>query len=433
MPTTQPGTLDPAFGPGGEAVLPKIVEEHPDLTVRHHIKGLTTDQDGNVLFSAGFYLDALDSPGHINGLGRLDAKGNLDKKFGKDGLVLDRFVPDLPAGGLRLTVQRDGKILMLGWTWRGLTDPWAVLFIARLNSQGDLDTDFAEDGVRVLTTHLDDELMEDSSTVHEQSDGHILITANYSKRGNTELTTGTLFRLRPDGVLDNSFNSDGRLDFKLTDPTAPTAINACISQGSDYKIVIAGHARPAPGLNKALLARLNHDGTLDARFGNAQTPGFHYVEDENVDDHASFNDLTQRADGSLVGAGQVGQDAADIRTRGLLRAITPNGAAHQLFNNGKPLVSQFESSRDTGWQCIMSTRAGQLVTASTGRGIYVAQFNADGTLNPAFNNLGYTYIDSAVVTKPVSLTERGDQRVIVAANITGVDPDGLGVLRCYFG
>ncbi|NWA65808.1 hypothetical protein [Pseudomonas reactans] len=433
MPTTQPGTPDPAFGTLGEAVLAKIVEEHPELIVQHHIKGLTTDQDGNVLFSASFYRDAPDYAGYIYGLGRLDAKGNLDKKFGNNGLVFDRFVPGLPAGGSRLTVQRDGKILILGWTLPTPSDPWAALAIARFTSRGDLDTGFAENGVRVLTTHSDDELIEDSPTVHEQPDGYILITANYLKRGNTELTTGTLFRLRPDGVLDNSFNRDGRLDFKLTDPTAATAINACISQGSDHKIVIAGHARLAPGLNTALFARFNHDGTLDASFGNFQTPGFHYVVDENVDDHASLNDLTQRADGSLVGAGQVGQDAADTRTRGLLRAITPNGAAHQLFNNGKPLISQFESSRDNGWKCIMSTRTGQLVTASTGRGIYVAQFNADGSLNLAFNNLGYTYIDSAVVTKPVSLTERGDQRVIVAANITGVDPDGLGVLRGYFG
>ncbi|NWA40654.1 hypothetical protein HX871_02795 [Pseudomonas reactans] len=429
MATTQPGTPDPAFGTLGEAVLAKIVEEHPELIVQHHIKGLTTDQDGNVLFSASFYRDAPDYTGYIYGLGRLDAKGNLDKKFGNNGLVFDRFVPDLPAGGSRLTVQHDGKILMLGWTLPTSNDPWAALAIARFNSQGNLDTGFAENGVRVLTTHLDDELIEDSPTVHEQPDGYILVTANYFKRGNTELTTGTLFRLQPDGVLDNSFNRDGRLDFKLTDSTAPTAINACISQGSDHKIVIAGHARRPSGLNTALFARFNRDGTLDTLFGNLLTPGFHYVEDEAINNHASLYDLTERSDSSLVGAGQV----AGIKTKGLLRAITPSGATHQLFNNGKPLITQFDPMRDNGWQCIMSTHSGHLVTASTGGGIYIAQFKADGALNLAFNHRGYTYIDSQVLTKPVSLTERGDQRVIVAANITGIDPDGLGVLHGYFG
>lgn len=423
----QSGTLDPSFGTNGEITLHEILKAHPELVVLQLFKGLTTDKAGNILFCANFFKQG---PGNIFGLGRLGADGKLDKAFGDNGLVTGNFLPFVPAGGSRLTVQDDGKILMLGWTWRDQGNGWADAVVARFESNGAFDTTFANQGMCTLLTHEDEGLTEDSTTVHVQDDGHILITANYSKRRNSYATVGTVFRLKPNGELDADFNGNGRLDFKLENTAAASAVNACISQGHDHKIVIAGHAQFTPEFNTAMFARLNHDGTLDKTFGDPQTPGVYRTH--GIADHTTFNDLTERADHSLVGAGQVGRNHVDA-TKGLLQAITPNGAPHQLFNQGKPLVSQFNSAYDNGWYTIMRTAAGDLVTASSGSIIYIAKFNAGGALDQTFNNQGYNDLGSPSQSTPVLLTTLAEQRILIGANILGVEPEGMGTLRCFFG
>ncbi|WP_421534708.1 hypothetical protein [Pseudomonas marginalis] len=425
---TQPGTLDPDFGIGGVQALEKILEDHGDLNVRFRFGGLATAKDGKLLFSASVYRNHDDQ--YLYGLGRLSTDGSLDKSFGTNGLVTGDFLPSLPAGGSRLTVQSAGNILMLGWTWRSASNGWANLVIARFNSEGEPDTNFAEQGRRILPTKDYEELIGESATVHVQSDGRILVSANYVAHDNPDQTVGVLFRLQPDGALDESFNKTGRLEFKLAGSNVATAVNACISQGSDHKIVFVGHARFIPTLKTALFARLNPDGSPDAGFGSPKTPGFHPMD--SIKDHTTFNALTERADNSLVGAGQIGQGGAES-TKGLMQAITPNGAVHQLFNNGKPLVSQFDSNHDNGWQCIMQTSTGNLVTASTGNWIYIAQFKTHGVLDLAFNNQGYNDMQSEPRSPPVLLTERGDQRIIAGANVSGIDDKGVGQLRCLFG
>ncbi|WP_315335578.1 hypothetical protein [Pseudomonas grimontii] len=423
----QPGTPDPGFGINGNTTLSSILNDIPGLTVRFRLKGLATDNDGKLLFSASLFK----KDHYVYGLGRLNLNGSLDTTFTQNALVTGDFVPSLPAGGSGLTLQADGKILMAGWTSRSSYDNWADLVVARFDSKGSPDTNFAEQGWCILQTRPDEGLTEDSVKVHVQQDGCILVSANYSKRNNPALTVGVLFRLLPNGALDTGLNGNGKLDFKLLDPAAATAINACISQGSDYKIVIAGHAQFTPGLQTAFFARLNPDGTTDTGFGSPQTPGFHRID--SIADHTTLYDLVERADKSLIGAGQVGLN--DNRTtKGLIQGITPNGAAHQLFNKGKPMVSQFDDNRDIGWQRIMNTHSGNLTTASEGAWIYIAQFKADGSLNIDFNNKGYIDLDAPVMSTPLVLTERGDQRVIVGANVVGTDPaGGIGALFSFFG
>jgi len=427
QPLNQPGTPDPDFGINGQTTLYSILNHIPGLTLRFRLKGLTTDNNGQLLFSANLFK----KEHFVYGLGRLKPDGSLDGAFTPNELVTGDFVQSLPAGASRLTVQPDGKILMVGWTSRSSFDNWADLVVARFDDKGRPDTSFAEEGRCILQTMPDEGLTEDSVKVHVQKDGCILVSANYSKRYNPALTIGVLFRLLPNGRLDPGLNGNGRLDFNLLGPSAATAINACISQGNDYKIVIAGHAQFSPGRQTAFFARLNPDGTTDAAFGSPQTPGFHRVD--SIEGDTTLYDLVERTDKSLIGAGQVGL-SGNGTTKGLIQAITPNGAAHQLFNNGQPLVSEFDDNRDIGWQCIMNTSAGNLTTASQGTWGYIAQFKADGTLNMNFNNKGYIDLDAPVMSTPLVLAKRGDHRVIVGANVADTDPaGGIGALFSFFG
>lgn len=424
--STQPGTLDPDFGSDGDQTLFTLLKDFPDLDLRFPIRGLATGKDGKLLFSTS----SRSKGQYIYVLGRMNADGSLDKSFGKNGLARGDFLPGLGAGGSRLAIQPDGKILMLGWTFPSPSVDWADLVVARFDSEGAVDTAFAEQGRCILPTQDDEGLTAESATLYVQGNGQILITANYSKRSDPDLTVGAVFRLLPDGKLDTQLNGTGKLELKLPAPDAATAVNASISQGSDHRIVLVGHARFTPEVETALFARFNPDGSLDTRFGNLHTPGFHCVDE--IANHTTLNALVERADSSIVGAGQVGLNG-DERTQGLLRAITPNGAAHLLFNNGAPVISQFDDDNDNGWHCIIGTRSGNLVTASQGGQVYIAQFLANGMLNPAFNNQGYNDLGSPFLENPVLLAERDDGRLIAAANVVGIDPSGVGKLRCLFG
>lgn len=422
----QSGTPDLGFGSNGAAPLPQILKKHPEFIAIFHFKGLTTDNNGKVLFSANLHKNGL----NVFGLGRLRADGSLDTSFAANGVVSQSFLPLTPSGGSRLAVQPDDAILALGWTWRDSGNGWADLVVTRYDDQGAPDPRFGIAGMCILPTPQNEGLTEDSATVHVQSDGKILVSANYSQRTNPDATHGTVFRLLTDGTLDTSLNGTGRLDFKLADSSAATAVNACISQGSSQKIVIVGNARLTSLNQRAVIARLNSDGTPDTTFGLPQTPGYHTVAVAGKD--CTFHDVIERPDKSIVAAGQVGIINTDV-TQGLLHAITPDGDPHLLFNAGQPLLSQFDSARDNGWQCVKATDGGDIVTASRGSWIYVARFKATGTLDTTFNNKGYTDFASPVVTDPVLLTERGDQRIIACANTLGIDPNGIGSVRSFLG
>lgn len=187
---------------------------------------------------------------------RLNADGTLDPSFGGDGTVTMDFggVSDHLAD---LAIQDDGRLVVVGHSYQGSSRPLAI---ARLNSDGSLDTTFGSSGTGRVTTQI--EQYDDVTGVTLQADGKILVAGNRLIPGSGFFSPATydwiVVRYNANGTLDSSFDGDGIV---ITDIDGAVDEGGDVVVQSDGKIVVAGIS----SANWAL-ARYNVDGSLDATF-----------------------------------------------------------------------------------------------------------------------------------------------------------------------
>ena len=258
------------------------------------VNAIAKQPDGKILVGGFFYL--ANSKKRF-GLARFNADGGIDESFNPP-------IGVYPAGVRAIVVRPDGKILV-----GGLFDSPTVPFrnIMLLNENGSENTAFTANT---------------NSTVHAialQPDGKIFIGGAF-----TEVNGGTRFgiaRLNANGSVDTSFSlslrtiyaiavqPDGSVllggNFVLTSPNAVRCIAKVSSTGaidtafssnaatdsmveaiklqSDGKILIGGLFKNVNNVNRAGIARLNGDGTLDTSFNSLLNGGRQSVESIDID------------------------------------------------------------------------------------------------------------------------------------------------------
>lgn len=167
-----------------------------------------------------------------NRIARLNADGSLDTSF-DPGTGANDIINSI-------ILLSDGKILIGGYftSYNGTSRNR----IARLNSNGTLDTSF-NPGTGA------------NSNIHDvilQPDGKILIAGDFSSYN--DISTRSVARLNANGTFDNSFNG-----------SASNTV-ASIALQSDGKIIIAGYFTTYSQTPRNRIARLNSNGTLDTSF-----------------------------------------------------------------------------------------------------------------------------------------------------------------------
>ncbi len=184
--------------------------------------------DGKIIAAGDIRINSL-----ARRIARFNSNGSLDTTFQPQQNFPDDSV-------FKVIVQSDGKLLIcgafnrVGTTTRGR--------IARLNSDGSLDTSFNPLGGA-------NNLIYDMGV---QSDGKIVIVGIFTNVNGTNKQF--LARLNPNGTLDNSFtvNADATLSSVKIQP--------------DGKILIGGSFANINGFSSRGLARLRADGTFDPTF-----------------------------------------------------------------------------------------------------------------------------------------------------------------------
>ena len=185
---------------------------------------------------------------------RYTDNGSLDVSFDGDGKVSTNIGDSGSnySGGLSVTVQTDGKILVSGYGYNA----WPEFGLVRYNSDGSLDTSFDGDGK--VMTNLAYLLGENPShegygySVTVQADGKILVVG-------VSGSSSVLVRYNNDGSRDTSFDGDGIV---FTD--AGRAYSVTVQ--TDNKILTAGYSG-----NNFALVRYNSDGSLDKAFADTIT------------------------------------------------------------------------------------------------------------------------------------------------------------------
>lgn len=185
---TSAGALDTTFNGTGYRLL--------NFGSQDGVYDLKIQSDGNIV-AAGYYANA--TPNFDFAIIRLLPTGALDPAFAGGSA---RAVPfgtghDTPHG---MAIQSDGKIVIAGDYVNGASRDLAI---ARLNTDGSLDTTFDGDGKAVVPIASTAEQREH---VAVQSDGKIVIVASASNGTDSDFL---LVRLNSNGSLDTTFSGDG--------------------------------------------------------------------------------------------------------------------------------------------------------------------------------------------------------------------------------
>jgi uncharacterized delta-60 repeat protein len=169
---------------------------------------------------------------------RYETNGDLDNTFSGDG----KLTTNLGAmeGVNSIAIQSDGKIVAAGYSG-------SDFFIARYETDGDLDTDFDTDGILVTDTGSSDESLE---SVVLQSDGKI-VAAGYIDNAGIYLMA--VARYNTDGTLDLTFSGDG---IQTTAAGSSEDSATSIALQTDGKIVTAGYSDYGSGYEFAVVRYL---------------------------------------------------------------------------------------------------------------------------------------------------------------------------------
>ena len=211
------GTIDTSFNIG--------------TGVDNTITDIILQPDGKIIIGGDF----ANYNGSVrNRIARLNTDGTLDASF-NIGSGVDKTINDI-------ALQSDGKVLIGGafTVYRGV----AQNRIARLNSDGSLDTNFS------IGNGTDASV----NSIVLQSDGKILIGGDFTNYNGS--IRNRIARLTTNGTLDLDFNPASGANNSIS----------CLSLQSDGKILISGDFTSYDGTIKNHIARLNDNGNLDTSF-----------------------------------------------------------------------------------------------------------------------------------------------------------------------
>jgi len=338
--------------------------ENSNEIIRHVVQ----QADGSLLFVGSNIKDGNSS---IQ-VTRISADGSLDANFGMQGQVnvANNGYWDT---GQDIVVLENGNILISGTRKaEDVTD----FIVVRLNSDGTIDTSFANNGTAVIDFGDSSDF---AKSMIVQDDGSIVV-AGFSDNGGdlsdySKTNDFAMVRLLQGGSLDESFGQSGYVltDFGDSDYASEVVIQA------DGKILVAGFGYMFPegypvDFPAMLLARYNTNGTLDTTFGsNGYT--FH-------------NSGIRNEHGKAI-------------------ALTPEG---QILMTGDVYVGAKTSSNN------LSTNGDY--------DIGIIRFNTDGSLDESFGNNGLITIDAQGNESVENIHVKDDQIIVTGYSdkVTSVDP-----------
>ena len=254
------GTLDASFviGTGADDI----------------IYDVALQTDGKILITGAFL--------NYNGvstkyLARLNANGTLDTTFNIGA------GPDVQPSSV--TIQTDGQIIITGHFTK--YDGKPKEYIARLNTDGSLDTTFNVTGIDISWS-IDFVLI--------QPDGKILISGAFSPYISPPPPPG-LARLNADGSWDPAFVAKEMIF--LNKGTNKYSNPKCMALEPDGKILIGGNFTSYGNIAILNMARLNSNGTLDTSF----IGGTGFANNEGLG--GAVNNIIVQPDGKILISGSV--------------------------------------------------------------------------------------------------------------------------------
>jgi uncharacterized delta-60 repeat protein len=244
------GSYDSSFGTGGKVRI-DFGQGEDD-----RVYSIALQPDGKIV-AAG--VQEFNNSANLL-VARFTSAGNPDASFDIDGSVTF----DLSNGGEdglnAVAVAADGKIVATGYSAWGPSSN--NMIIARLDASGQPDLSFSSDGF--FNTAFLNGASQFGNDLQVLTDGSVLAAGSSRLNG---LTNAMMLKVKNNGILDNSFNSDGvaYYDFSL----GGEDVFRKIEIQSDGKIIAGGYMERAGTDRDFMAAKLLANGDLDLGFGTS--------------------------------------------------------------------------------------------------------------------------------------------------------------------
>jgi uncharacterized delta-60 repeat protein len=261
-------------------------------------------------------------------------------------------------------------------------------------SPGALDGSFDGDG-KVITNVVN---ADQGNDVAIQPDGKIVVVGRSDLGGGGAAFDFTVIRYNPDGSLDTSFDTDGKVttDFGNIDEALGVAIQ------SDGKIVATGISTPVGGTSDFAIARYNLNGSLDTTF---DTDGKVITDFAGATDQA--NSVAIQPDGKIIAGGRAGADF------GLAR-YNPNGSLDTGFNTDGKQTVDFGGGLDVGNEIDLQPDGRIVIAGTNGADFAVARLTTNGSLDTTFDTDGKVTTDISANDTANSVAIQPDGKIVAA-------------------
>ncbi len=317
------------------------------------------------------------------------AAGDLDPTFGTGGMVMTDINRSTDIAQA-VAVQADGKLVVVGQTYKHNDFSGEDFVVTRYNTDGTLDNSFGSGG-KVRTDFPG--LAAVPSSVVIQPNGKIVVAGGafplFTFLGNFEVV-----RYNPNGSLDTSFGNGGIVTTNFPEGSYASSV----ALQADGKVIAAGtvfvdFVIGEPSNTDFALARYNSDGTPDTSFGNGGqvSTDFFGMEDD------AFSVLIQ-PDGKIVAVGSANNpatyyDFAAVRYLSNGTIDTTFGVAGKVSNDFG--VAGFDRAQSAALQADGRIVAAGFAISQNGgvQNFAVARYTSSGVLDTTFSRDGKMQID----------------------------------------
>lgn len=338
------GTLDTSFGSGGS-----VAEVLGSTSAGAEILDILLQPDGRIVAAGTARGTSVSTLAYDFAAARLNADGSRDTGF-NGGLPLQVDWIGAPDRATRVLLQPDGRIVLAGTAttlYTSSTDD-AGFAVVRLNPDGTLDTSFGTGGRAAGEIGQ----LDFGQAALLQPDGHIVVAGRTSMSRGDDPHFGAV-RFRPDGTLDPSFGSGGKVFVaELGEATA-------MAQQPDGKLVFAVAQRVGGDFGFGAV-RLLADGSADTGFGTGGLAVRQIVAGQ--DTPAA---LALQADGGLVLAGLALSTATSFDF--VVTRFGPDGTPDPVFS----FVFDFFAARDGAYDLLVQPDGKVLAAGQAGSGLSV--------------------------------------------------------------
>lgn len=335
--------------------------------------------------------------------------GTLDRSFGNNGIVVDHNA----AGGndndfgSAITTDSLGRILVTGMSRNASGNMDMVIW--RYNADGTPDTTFnpgsSHPGIVVHSSAAGWDGNDSGRSLTRDSQGRILVTGYSSGIYNTGFSYDpdmVIWRYKPDGTLDTTFNPGGTIPGIVVHDSAAGGNGQdwgfSITTDSQERILVSGWSWNSAHYADMVIWRYNPDGSLDTSFGNNGIVVHDNAAGGNGNDGGYS--ITTDSQGRILVAGSSYNGSDDDMA---IWCYKTDGTLDTTFGNNGIVISDGAAggySGDSAASITVDSQGRILVTgfswnAANNADMVIWRYDSNGLLDLGFGNNGVVIHDGA--------------------------------------